>query len=460
MRSSKTLLTAIGTVITGAGLLGTGQATAAGFALLEQNTSGLGNAYAGSAAVAEDASTLFFNAAGLTQLKRTSLVMNAAAINVKSEFKNNGSVAALGQSSLGGDGGNAGGTSVVPALYLSVPVTDSIVGGVGVNAPFGLKTEYDSDWMGRFQAIKSDVKTTNINTALAFKLGNKVSLGVGADFQTLDATLTNAVNYTAAVYSASSGTLLVPGLQGTSKIKGSDSSWGYDVGLLFTPTEQTRIGVSYRSAIKYRLTGTATFNPPTSSNVFAQAVINGLSNSSNVAAPTNGPIALDIKLPATARVALAQKLGGAVELLGEVSWTQWSSVSELRIQRTGTTTGTLKNTPEDWDNTMRYALGANWQVNNGMKLRFGAARDKSPVPDSTRTPRLADSDRTWLSAGAKVNVTDKINVDVGYAHIFVKDADVNQSDGYTVVQGYPNGLLRGQQQTNINILGVQATVSF
>ncbi len=436
-------------VLSTAALLTGQSAGAAGFALMEQNSSGLGNAYAGAAAVAEDASTIYFNAAGLTQLKRPSLVMNAALINVKSEFKNTGSAAALGQS-LGGDGGNAGGLTAVPALYLAVPLTDTVTGGVGVNAPFGLKTEYDDDWMGRFQALKSDVKTTNINTALAFKVHDAVSVGIGADFQTFDATLTKGVNYTAIIASQTSGTVILPGLQGTSSVKGSDSAWGFDVGLLFTPSDATKIGLSYRSAMKYNVNGNASFTAPTTSNTTGTAVIAG-ARASTLA---DGPVTLAIKLPASARLALSQKLGSAVELLGEISWTQWSSIPELRIKRPSGVT--LSNTPENWDDTMRYALGANFKLNNAVKLRAGAALDAAPVPDSTRTPRLPDNDRTWLSAGAKIDVSKSISVDVGYAHVSAKKAAINQNDGSTSAYG----LMQGKQDTSINILGVQATVSF
>jgi len=465
MNSNSLLRTAIAALLpTSAVLWCASSAHAAGFALMEQNSSGLGNAYAGSAAVAEDASTIFFNSAGLTQLKKPSVVVNAASIYVKSEFNNAATIAASGQN-LGGDGGNAGGFIVLPALYVGVPLTDKLSGGFGLNSPFGLQTDYDTDWMGRFQGNKSQVNTVNFNTALAFKVHDMLSIGIGADFQTIDATLTSAVNYTAAVASASAtllgplNTVFVPGLEGTSKVKGSDTAWGYDVGLLFTPTEQTRVGLSYRSAMKYSLAGTASFVAPTSSNIQAQAFITGLSNSANPAAPTNGPVYLDLKLPASARLAVAQKLGSAFELLGEVSWTQWSSIKELRIQRPGG--ATLKNTPENWDDAWRYALGASWQVNDAVKLRMGAALDKTMVTeDATRTPRLPDGDRTWLSAGANFKLCDKLALDVGYMHVFVKDADLDQSDGGFTAIGYPYGRLIGQQQTKIDILGLQATVSF
>jgi long-chain fatty acid transport protein len=447
------LRTAMAGVIAGTNLLAAHSVLGAGFALQEQNVSGLGNAYAGSAAVAEDASTIFFNAAGLTELTRPSLVVSGNAIDISSKFKNSGSVAALGQS-LGGEGGNAGGMTVLPALYMSVPVADGVVGGVGINAPFGLKTDYDSDWLGRFQAIKSDVKTTNINTSLAFKVNKMVSVGIGADYQSLDAELTKEVNYTAAVYQASSTAVYVPGLQGAASIKGSDSAWGFDVGVLLTPVAGTKLGLSYRSAMKYNVQGDATFNAPTTTSVPASLYIAGLSNSTNPVAPTNGPIMLAIKLPASARLAVAQKVGNTVELLGEVSWTQWSSIPELRINRPSG--AALSTTPERWENTWRYALGANFQVSHAVKLRAGVAQDKAPVPDATRTPRLPDKDRTWISAGAQFELTKGTHIDLGYSRVSAKDATLNQNDGSAAAYG----LIYGKQQTHIDIFGVQATVSF
>jgi long-chain fatty acid transport protein len=167
---------------------------------------------------------------------------------------------------------------------------------------------------------------------------------------------------------------------------------------------------------------------------------------------------LNLKLPASARLAVVQKLGD-FELLGEAAWTQWSSIQELRVQRSSG--ATLKNTDEKWDDAWRYSLGAGWQVNKLVKLRVGAALDKTMVTDTvTRTPRLPDEDRTWVSAGAKFAVTDNFNVDVGYMHVFVKDADLDQSDNSASVLGYTSGRLLGQQQTKIDILGLQATVSF
>jgi len=464
-------------LLAGVGVLSAGQAGASGFALAEQNSSGLGNAYAGAAAVAEDASTIFFNSAGLSQISRPSLLVNAAGININSNFHNTASSTALGQP-LGGTGSNAGDYTVLPALYFATPIAWGLSAGLGVNAPFGLKTEYDSSWMGRFQAIKSDVKTKNINLAVAYQLNKMISLGVGVDYQKINATLTSAVNYDAVIAGAIQANPLLsglissiptiislnPGLQGTSKVKGDDSATGFDVGLLLTPTEQTRIGLSYRSAIKYKITGNATItapdltlnplNPSTPGLSTVSTIIPGAKASSNANGLADGPVMLNIKLPASARVGVVQEIGNKVEVMGEVMWTQWSTVKELRVLRTNGVT--LKNTPENWRNTMRYSLGANYQVMDYLKLRLGAALDQSPVKDTYRTPRLPDADRTWASAGGRFDINDTLSLDVGYTHVFVKDASLNQNDGNTSA----SGLLVGNQKTSIDILGAQVSVNF
>ena len=466
-------------LLAGVGVLSAGQAGASGFALAEQNSSGLGNAYAGAAAVAEDASTIFFNSAGLSQISRPSLVVNLSGINIDSKFHDSGSVAALGQSlPPGGTGGNAGDFTVLPSVYFAMPVAPGFSAGLGVNAPFGLKTEYDSSWMGRYQAIKSDVKTTNINLAVAYQLNKMISLGAGVDYQTINATLTSAVNYDAVIAGAIQANPLLsglvssiptiislnPGLQGASKVKGDDSATGFNVGLLLTPTEQTRIGLSYRSAFKYNITGNTTItapdltlnplNPSTPGLSTVSTIIPGAKASSNANGLADGPITLNLKLPASARLAIVQEMGNKLELLGEVSWTQWSSVQKLEIVRTNGVL--LSKTDEKWQNTMRYAVGANYKLMDTLKLRAGIAFDESPVPDSTRTPRLPDADRTWLSAGGKFDINKNVALDFAYAHLFVKDAKLNQDNTNAVAYG----LLAGKQKTSIDILGVQATVGF
>ena len=191
--------TRIATAVAGVALtLARGQAFGAAFALAEQNVMGLGNAFAGAAATAEDANTVWFNPAGLARLNLPQVEAAVHFITPSAKFHDQGSKAALGQP-LGGTGGDAGGTAIVPNMYGSFAINDQWHLGIGVNAPFGLKTEYDNGWLGRYQALKSEVKTININPAVGWRTTKDFWLGAGANYQQFKATLTNNANYTAAL---------------------------------------------------------------------------------------------------------------------------------------------------------------------------------------------------------------------------------------------------------------------
>src|SRR3989441_11009724 len=231
--------TAFSLAVAGAFAGGVSQAHASAFALIEQNASGLGNSYAGAAAAAEDASTIFYNPAGMSLLPQGMQISTGLAlIQFSAKFSDSGSAQS------GGNGGDAGGLSAVPNLYFAMDLAKDWKFGVGVSVPFGLKTEYDPTWMGRFQAIKSDIKTLNVNPSVSYKLDDKMSFGFGLNYQHIDAEFTNAINIGAA--------------EELAVIKAKDKSgWGFNLGAMFQLAPDTRLGVSYRSAIKYHLTGKA-----------------------------------------------------------------------------------------------------------------------------------------------------------------------------------------------------------
>jgi long-chain fatty acid transport protein len=442
------------------------QAGASGFALIEQSGSGMGNAFAGGAAVAEDASTNYFNPAGLSRLTTGQAVLGLHFINIQTEFNNNASTNALGQP-LGTNGGDAGDLAVLPNLYLSLPVTKELTFGLGVNAPFGLKTEYQSDWIGRFQGIKSDVKTYNVNPSLAFKVNDMFSLGVGTSWQKIDAELTSAVNYTAVVGQGlgqlAAGGKVPPaaipgliaanaGLAGDSKVKGDDSVWGWNVGALFNLSPQTRFGIAYRSSLKYTVSGDVSFNAPKATEPTGALIIAGASAAGGPLA--NGPISLQLEVPDSASFSFFSALNPQWDIMGDVSWTGWSSVPELRILRSDGST--LSVTPEQWKDTWRYSFGANYHWDRQWMLRMGVAYDEAPVPDSTRTPRLPDNDRTWLAFGAQYKFSPVSTLDFGYAHLFVKDSSINQNAGNAAAYG----LINGTYNTKIDIFSLQWAYNF
>lgn len=405
------------------GAFGSAASHAAAFQLLEGNASGLGNAYAGSAAVAEDASTVFFNPAGMTLLPGRNVAFSVDLVRPQAELSNKGSVAAGGQA-LGGNGGDAGDWAAIPAGYMSWQLTDRVFAGLGVGAPFGLKTQYDSGWAGRFHAIKSEIKTVNINPSIAFKVNDVFSVGLGVNFQRIEADLTNAVN-------------AAPPAATTGRIKGDDTAWGWNVGAMFQLSPDTRLGIAYRSKVDYTLKGTARF-----SGAAAGAL--------NLA--RGGDVTADVELPDTATFSVVQKISDRWTMLGDVSWTGWSTLQKLEVNRAAggnVTTEDLK-----WRDTWRVAFGGTYAYTDALSLKFGLAWDQTPVRESTRLPRVPDEDRVWLSFGVKWRPDASSAVDVGYAHLFVKDAKISANGGAA------KGFLVGEYENSVDILGVQYSTRF
>jgi len=449
--------------------LSAGQALGAAFALQEQSGSGLGNAFAGGAAVAEDASTIYFNPAGMSRLPGIQAAVAAHVICPSSKFSDGGSQPAALQP-LGGTGGDAGSCAVVPNLYLAVPINAQLAVGLGINAPFGLKTEYDSDWLGRFQAIKSKVETINVNPALSYKVTDMVTLAAGVNWQRIKATLTNRVNYSGALATAAqqaaAGGLIPPqvippllanlgGLESGASVDGDDTAWGWNIGVLIEPDKQTRIGAQYRSKIKYNVSGSVSFNNPALPTLPpALAPIGGLLAAGVNQVLSNGDVTLALEVPDTANVSVFRVLNDKWDLMADVQHTGWSSVQELRVVRS--TGSTLSVTPENFRDTWRGAVGANYHYSNEWMFRFGIAYDQSPVRDAQRTPRLPDNDRTWLSLGAQYRFSPQLLLDAGYTYIFVRDPSINQNEGSTAA----NGLISGTYKANVNIISAQLTYTF
>ena len=447
-------------------LLVSQSAWSAGFALLEQSSSRLGTAFSGTAAAADDASTIYFNPAGMLNLERNEALLSFSDIKIKSEFADSASQAAFAQT-LGNEGGDAGGWNFVPSAYWSSKIGDRLALGLGVNAPFGLKLEYDPNWIGRFQARRSEIKTLNINPAIALRINDYFSVGVGVDYQRIQAELSSAVNYSAAIaqglqqlvlggtltpMQAAALTAANAGLQGHTVVDGDDWAWGFNVGLLFDVSANTRIGIHYRSPIDYTLTGDVNFSAPAIAEPTGASII---ATASAAGGPlSSGAVSAKIKMPGSATVSLWQRVAPRVELLADAAWTDWSSIDELRVIRTSG--ATLSVTPEDWRNTWRVAFGGAFELNPTWKLRAGVAYDQSPVPDATRTPRVPDGDRNWVALGARWSPTQSIGVDFGYTHIFVKDAPLSQNAGNASAYGY----IVGEQNSQIDIVSAQVSYKF
>jgi long-chain fatty acid transport protein len=460
---------AIGSAVLAVAAGHAGLAYGSAFALQEQSGSGLGNAFAGGAAVAEDASTIFTNPAGMSRLTGMQAAVAGSLICPSAKFHNSGSIPASFQS-LGGEGGDAGDCAGVPALYLAVPINSQWSAGIGVNAPFGLQTEYDSDWIGRFQAVKSKLETINVNPAVSFKVSDMVTIGGGASYQHIKAELTNRVNYAAAIGQAGAAAAAagqIPaaavtpivtayaGAQSDAKVTGNDGAWGWNIGVLVNIDPQTRVGAAYRSKIKYDVSGSAEFsNPgipalPASLAPVAAALSAGVNG-----VLQNGGVKLALKVPDTGNISIFKQLDSRWDVMADAQYTGWDSVQALVVVRD--TGAVLSTTPENFRNTWRGSVGANYHYSDQWMFRGGLAYDQSPIRDAQRTPRLPDNDRTWISFGAQYKFSPQLWIDAGYTYIFVKDPSINQNAGSTA----GNALISGNYKSNVNIAAAQLTYTF
>lgn len=419
-----------------------GAAGASGFQLLEQNASGIGNAYAGSAAIADNASTIYFNPAGMTRLQPREVSVGIAAVGPSFKFHNDGSN--VGSLAGTGDGGDAGGWSAIPNMYASWGVTRDLYVGIGIGAPFGLKTEYDDRWLGAAQSQMFEIKTININPSVAYKVSDRLSLGAGINWQRIEAKYNRLAGTTA-------GSSLV-----TSKMELDDNAWGWNIGAIYDLSKSMRVGLSYRSRIKYDTSGDVKLSSDGS------ALGNGTLAAFR-AAGAQSDVKAGLTLPDTAIFSIVQKLNDRWEMLGDVSWTGWSSIPKVDIVRSsGVADGAIAQTLEtNFRDAWRVAFGGNYQYSQDWKLKFGVAYDQTPVKNAeSRLVSLPDNDRVWFSFGAQWTPDKASRLDLGVAYIVVRDSKIRNNQNNVVAPTPPRGQVVGEYEGNIWVLGAQYSLSF
>jgi len=413
---------------------------AAGFALIEASASGMGNAFAGGSAIAEDASTIYFNPAGMMNLKAgDQIVAGLHIIQPTADYADEGSTGWGGPYVLTGPNSDGGTTGIVPNFYWATEVEEGIRFGIGVNAPFGLSTKYDEDWIGRYHAIESSLMSVNVNPAFGFEVTDKLDAGFGLNIQYVDATLTNAVNYDV-ITSSAPGTLG----DGTVEVAGDGVGFGFNFGFLYTMDSGTRLGLAYRSKIDHKVDGTVNYSSPAPIPV-----------APGVTGFNDGDATASITLPETVSASFYHDINDKWAVMGDWTWTRWSRFKELTYEFPGNIPGS-STTEENWSDSSRFALGANYRINPAWLLRVGAAYDNTPIPDEYyRTARIPGNDRTWASIGFNWQASKTIGIDVGYSHLFVDDTEIENSESS------PDGAtLIGTYEADVDILSAQVVWDF
>jgi long-chain fatty acid transport protein len=480
---------------------------AGSFQLSEQSVSGLGTAFAGGAASAEDASTLFFNPAGLARLDYGEFQMGLHGIMPSAEFTDRGSLYNLPGTPfnrrpvLGGNGGDGGVSHIIGNLYVSQPLLRNsefgdLTVGLGVFTPFGLETDYQPDWVGRYAALRTKLTTIDIQPTVAWRW-DRFSIGAGLDIQYASARLTQAIDFglaaqqplaqfyaalpailaargvppaaipgtIAATVAAYQGAGFVPGgRDGVTEITGDDWDYGFTVGALLEYRKKGegedgflqdgRIGVSYRSKIDHTLEGDAEFRRvPLIAAPGAPPLPAFPQPGAFQAVFFDQGVTAQLPLPAILHVSLYQRFAHQFAIMGDVTWTDWSRLQQVPIVFANPgTPATILNI--NYEDSMRYSLGFEWYACKALTLRVGSAYDETPIQSSDfRTPRIPDNNRVWLTVGAKYSPRDWLDLDVGYAHIFVSDPNSTFTDN----QGHE---LIGVYDAHVDIVSASVTIKW
>ncbi len=437
-----------------AGGLWAGHAQGAAFALREHSASAQGHAFAGASAAAEDISFMVFNPAGLTrQSGRESLVV-LSAMAPRVRYSARQATTVLGAGIDGGQGGpDAAPDVLVPSLFLATDLDSSRLSGLrfglALYVPFGLGTSYAQGWQGRYHALDSEIVTYNLNPVLAWQASPRWSFGAGVQLSYSRARLSSANDFGTIDVNqfgnAFGGTPLQD--DGVSESVGDGLAAGVNFGILHEWQPGSRIGLAYRSDMPTVLKGQARF--------VNSAVGNAMATSTGAFVDTG--VRTRMHLPESISMGLYHELSPEWAVLGEVAWTRWSRIKELRL-RFDNPNQSDSVIPAQWKDSWFLAAGVKWSPSPRVTWRFGVAWDQSPVPDTTRTPRVPDGDRSWISAGLTWRLTDHTDLSAALTRIHVKKSPINLSTSES--SNTYRGNLRGEISGRSDILSLHLVSSF
>lgn len=439
-RKTKLLLT---TAVALAGVLAMApRAEASGFGLREGAADWMGNAFAGESAKAYDPSTAWTNPAGMALLNDNEFEGALSYIGPSTQFTGFATNPQTGGNVSGVQGGNAVAPAAAGASFGVLDLAPNWRLGFSVTAPFGERTAYPADFVGRYQSLVSSITDLNFGLALSYKVNDHFSIGGGPNFDYLSARLTQNVNVP--FLSA------LTGQDPNAAISGNSLGVGYNIGALYQFDSDTRIGLDYRSRIRHDITGKQKVTVPSSYAAFSPAIAS-LLNAQNSAATTT------VTLPDSVSLGIYHQITPRWAVMGNVEWTEWSLFNALSITPTNPgVAGTVIG--ENWHNTWFAGVGTNYRLLDNVMLQSGFGFDQSPVTDANRTTRVPDANHYDLGFGVQWQVLPSTNVQLAYLHVFVPNGSINStasSSGLT-----PSGTILGSYADSDNSVTMGVVMKF
>ncbi|MGK5063997.1 OmpP1/FadL family transporter [Janthinobacterium sp. LB3P112] len=463
-----------------AGISSTAQAS--GYRFGSQSVSAQGTADA-SGAEAADASTIFYNPAGLSRLEGTQFVGGGTLVVPHSTYQDTGSKTFTGRTPGGTTKDYAPDAVFAPALYASKKINDQWTVGMGMFVPYGAKLDYGNDWSGRYAITNIKLEAIALNPSVSFKVNEHHSFGFGVTAEHMKAELGQAVDVPGTVkamhdkspaaaiafvtsIARTQGAAAAGAAQqalnntkdGHASMDGDDWGFGFNLGYLYQMNEGTRFGIAYRSSISHKLKGDTIWDfSQVSNNAAVNAFISKASNKVNSGA------LVELRTPETLSVNAFHQMDDRWALMGDVTWTRTSRLQNLDIQFPPTAEG-AERIRQNWKDTYRVSLGTNYKYSESLMLRAGIAHDQAPVRSAElRHPALPDSDRMQYSIGANWKLNANSSIDLAYSYLDFKNADVNYTNDCSPVKTGCTGngeTTKGMFKTRLQLIGLAYNYKF
>ena len=391
-------------------------AQAGGFQLTEQSALALGRAYAGVGVDGADVAGLYYNPATMTLHKGTQAQFGAVGVGLNLDY--------VSKQPGGSDENGRKKPEVVPHAFFSHQINDQVWAGVALTVPFGLSTDYSNRWDQAAEGTDAMIKVIDLNPNIAWKMNDKLSFGAGVSLQYVEAKLGfNKGQYI-----------------GMTHVDLDGYSWGWNIGMMWTPVDTIRLGLSYRSKVSHDAEGTFK----------SDRGIPVIKNEQIVAQlPTSMDASVSMDAPAWAMLSAAWDVNDWLSLYGTFRWADWSSFKSLDIETPYFTNSSRKA----WKDTYLMTVGYDARINDFWTLRGGLGYETSTIDvPETRTGTIPDADRYWLAIGSSFHWTKDFQTDVAFAHL----RGVHERSLYNA-QGNEIGRFR---KLDAYLLGVQAQYRF
>ncbi len=367
---------------------------AGGFQLNEHGAKpmGMGGAFT---AIANDASAIYWNGAGLTQLSGTQLMLGTAMITPITSFR--GVTPQITEYKMEKQ-------SFFPShFFAAIRGNEKTVIGIGFTTPFGLGTKWAENWIGKYLAIETELQTFAFMPTWAYSLTDEFSISAGFQYSFANVLITRKNSQ-----APFTGDAFI-------NLDGDDSEgFGYQFGVMYKPIKHLSIGASFHSEVDYKFKGVADAQGDQRLKATKRL-------------PDNANVTAKLTTPMNIAVGLAFDPISSLTLSLDYQFIGWSSYKVLAIDFEDPAYTDLES-PRDYKDSYIGRFGLEYRLSSALSLLGGVYYDKNPVSSSKLNPSLPESNRLGFSGGFDFKVSQKLGIAASYLFIRSEELTVTNSE--------------------------------